>query len=155
MRALGWVPAIVLATTSCASGGGPETLGPPISWTPGHYTLEASVPTADGGSEELTADLRIRADGSMSLLSPIGSCRLPTERELERDEVRRQRTFDCGDAVYVVRPTVDRVRGEVRARVTEQYRVVVPCPPGQAGPCYEPRTRRVIRSAQLSVFVLD
>lgn len=154
MRPMCWVPVIVIATSACSSGGpsaGPE---PPVSWTPGRYTLEATIPSADG-SDLLTADLRIGIDGTMTLRSSVGNCLEPTPRQLRRDEERRRRTFSCGDATFVIRPTSGRVRGEVRALVTETYRQQVTCPGGRTGPCYMNATRRVRRSANLIVFSIN
>jgi hypothetical protein len=157
MRSPSWVAAIMVlaACSSSPSGDGSGAPPPPVAWTAGHYTLEARITTVEGGVEELTGDLTIRGDGSMTLLSSFGSCRTPTATELRRDEERRRRTFVCGDATYIVEPTSDRVRGQVRARVTETYRERVACAPGRAPPCFAMRTRRVTRSADLRVFVLD
>ena len=155
MRPLCWVLAIVIATSACSSGGpSPGGREPSVSWTPGRYTLEATIPTADG-SDELTADLRVGVDGTMTLLSSFGTCLQPTPNELRRDEQRGLRTFTCGDATYVLRPTTDRVRGRVRAIVTERYLRTVQCPPGRTGPCYRNSTRRVRRSADLTVFAVN
>ena len=62
-----------------------------------------------------------------------------------------------GDAVYRVRPTPSGVRGDVRASLLEEYRDTVPCPTGSDGNrvCYIMRTRRVTRSANLTVSTLD
>ena len=155
MRTFGWVPAILIATSACSSGGPSDGPAPPVSWTPGRYTLEATIDTSDGDREELTGDLRIRPDGTMTLLSSFGSCRVPTPDELRRDEERRQRTFTCGDATYVIRPTANRVRGQVRARITESYQQSVQCRAGQSPPCYRTSSRRVTRTANLAVFVID
>lgn len=154
MRPLGWVPVILIATSACSSGGpsaGPE---PPVSWTPGRYTLEATIPSADG-SDQLTADLRIGVAGTMTLRSSSGNCLEPTPAALRRDEQNRRRTFSCGDATYVIRPASGRVRGEVRALVTELVRQQVPCVLGRVGPCYRMSTRRVRRSANLIVLRIN
>jgi len=155
MRLYHWVPTIVVALSSCSSGGpspGPQL---PTFWTPGRYALEARIRTADGGSEEITGDLSIRPGGSMTLLSSFGSCRAPTPIEQRRDQERRRRTFTCGDAQYVLLPTADRVRGAVRAMVTERFQQRTRCPVGRAPPCYWLATRRVARSADLVVFRVD
>lgn len=154
MRRPLWV-SVILGVSGCSSGGAPETPAPPVEWTPGHYSLEALIATADGGSEELTGDLTVAEDGTMLLLSSMGSCRPPTEAELRRDAAARRRTFVCGEATYVIEPTSDRVRGEVRARVTEEYLEQMPCRPTQTPPCYRMRSRRVTRTADLTVYVLD
>ena len=155
MRWCRGLPAIFMALSACSSGGPSRGPAPPIPWTAGRYSLEARIPTTEGGFEVFNADLTIREDGSMSLLSSSGQCRTPTLAELRRDEERRRRTFVCGDATYVLTPTADRVAGEVRARVTEQYREIVTCLLGQPPPCYVLSTRRVTRSADLRVYRLD
>jgi len=156
MRPLGWVPVIVLATSACSSGGpsaGPE---PPVSWTPGRYTLDATIPSADG-FEQLTADLRIGVDGTMTLQSSSGNCLEPTPAELRRIEQYRwrRRTFRCGDATYAITETSGRVRGVVRALVTERFRQQIQCAQGRVGPCYTMSTRRVRRSANLNVLTIN
>ena len=126
-----------------------------MTWTPGRYTLEARIPSADG-SDESTAELRIGFDGeTMTLLSSFGNCLEPTPTQVRRDEENRRRTFSCGDATYVIRPTSGRVRGEVRALITESVRRQVRCPAGRTGPCYRTSTRRVRRSADLIVLRIN
>jgi len=144
---------MVLFAAACAPG--PNVEGPqgPVAWTPGRYTLESSVGN-DITSEEFTADLTILSASEMSLSASSGICQVQTPSDVARDMERGQRTFDCGDAVWTMRPIPGGVRGTIRASVLVEYRAETSCPAGRDGPCYIMRTQRVTRTEPLRVHVL-
>jgi hypothetical protein len=130
--------------------------GSPVPWTPGRYVLEATVGRGSLSDQDFSAVLTIAPDGSASLDSSTGLCRDPRPDQAGRDEALSQRTFECGDALYMVRPTPTGVRGDIRVSILEEYEATVPCPPTSTRPtCAIMRTRRVTRTAALSVSSLE
>ena len=153
MGRLGYGSWLVACIAACAPG--PYVEGPQgvVDWTPGRYTLQASVGN-EFTSEEFSADLTILSAGAMSLSASSGICRAQTPSDVSRDMERGQRTFECGDAVWTVTPIPGGVRGTIRASVLVEYRAQTACPPGRAGPCYIMRTERTTRTEPLRVQVL-
>lgn len=134
-------------------GCGPQLIPTPIAWTPGRYSLEATVgETLSAG--EIRAQLTIAPGGEMSLSSSTGLCRDRDASDVQRDLARGQMMLECGDAVFRVRPVPGSVRGEVTASVLEEERAEIACPVGRPGPCYIMRTERVNRRADLTVQML-
>jgi hypothetical protein len=117
--------------------------------------LEATI----GGSlanQDFRAVLTVAPDGSTSMDSSTGLCRDPRPDQAGRDDELSQRTFECGEAMYVVRPTSTGVRGDIRATILEEYQATIPCPPNSArAVCTIMRTRRVVRTEALRVSSLD
>jgi hypothetical protein len=146
----------VLVAVACASPSTYSTgTGDPVPWTPGRYVLEATV----GGSlsaQDFRAILTVAPDGSTSMESSTGLCRDPRPDQAGRDDALSQRTFECGDALYMVRPTSTGVRGDIRATILEEYEARVPCPPtSNRQVCTIMRTQRVVRTASLTVSPLE
>lgn len=113
------LPALLLPVviTGCASAGPPPE---PVSWPVGQFLLEGTVSYEAGfGQRRDThiAHLTIARDGTLTLDSETGVCRLPTPVELERDERNRRRTFRCGDVTFEVRPGSSAVVGRLEAEV--------------------------------------
>lgn len=144
---------VAMCFGACAPG--PYVEGPQgaVAWTPGRYTLEASVGN-EITSEEFRADLTIAQDNAMNLNASSGNCLAQTPSDIARDMERGQRTFECGDATWMVRATPGGVRGTVRASVLVEVREPTPCPAGRAGPCFMMRTQRQVRTEPLRVQVL-
>jgi hypothetical protein len=117
--------------------------------------MEATVGTGSITDQEFRAILTVAPDGTMSLDSSTGLCQAPPPPAVGQQQAFGQRIFECGDAIYRVRPTPSGVRGDIRASVLEEYREVVPCPIGGQPPCYMMRTRRVVRTETLSVSALN
>jgi hypothetical protein len=118
--------------------------------------LEATVGTTLS-DQEFRAVLTVAPDGTMSLASSTGLCVDPNPAASDRDRANGQRTFECGEAVYRVRPTPSSVRGEIRASILEEYEDRLPCPTASDSQrmCPIMRTRRVVREANLQVSSLD
>jgi hypothetical protein len=147
----------VLGTLACASPSTYSTgTGGPVPWTPGRYVLEATVGRGTLSDQDFRAILTVAPDGSASMESSTGLCRDPRPDQAGRDDALSQRTFECGDAVFVVRPTSTGVRGDIRASILEEYEATVACPPTSTrASCTIMRTRRVIRTAGLMVTPLE
>jgi len=124
------IPSFAFCLCGCAAAGnGSDAVQEPLTWPPGQYLLEASVTHRqdyEGGERtvqaEYTADLDIRADGFMQLISASGLCRDPLPKEMLEDRGRWQRTFLCEDGTYVLKPSEETIRGELRVRVISQHR---------------------------------
>jgi hypothetical protein len=157
MRIIGSVCVVVLGALACAAPSTYSTgTGGPVPWTPGRYVLEATVGGGSLSDHDFRAILTVAPDGSTSMDSSTGLCRDPRPDQAGRDDALSQRTFECGDALYMVRPTSTGVRGEIRAAILEEYEATVPCPPTSARTsCTIMRTRRVNRTAALTVSSLD
>lgn len=132
---------------------GPQLIPTPIAWTPGRYSLEATVGEMLSAGE-IRAQLTIAPGGEMSLASSTGLCQDRDASDVQRDLSRGQMVFECGDAVFRVRPIPGSVRGEVNASILEEYQAEIACPVGRPGPCYIMRTERVNRRADLIVQLL-
>jgi hypothetical protein len=147
----------VLGALACASPSTYSTgTGGPVPWTPGRYVLEATVGRGSLSDQDIRGILTVAPDGSLSLESSTGLCRDPSPARTDQDRALAQRTFECGDAVYRVRPAPTGVRGEVRAGILEEYAATVPCPrTSTRASCTIMRTRRVVRTAELTVSALD
>ena len=147
----------VLGALACASPSTYSTgTGGPVPWTPGRYVLEARVGRGSLSDQDFRAILTIAPDGAASMESSTGLCRDPRPDGVGRDLDWSQRTFECGDAFYILRPTSTGLRGEIRASILEEYEATVPCPPTSPRPsCTIMRTRRVIRTAALTVGPLE
>jgi hypothetical protein len=118
--------------------------------------LEATVGRGTLSDQDFRAILTVAPDGSASMESSTGLCRDPRPDQAGRDDALSQRTFECGDAVFVVRPTSTGVRGDIRASILEEYEATVACPPTSTrSSCTIMRTRRVIRTAGLMVTPLE
>ena len=156
MRIIPVAPVLVLASmVACASPSTYSTgTGGPVPWTPGRYVLEATV----GGSlsnQDFRAVLTIAPDGAMSMDSSTGPCMDPSPGRAAPEALARRR-FECGDAVYSVQPTPSGVRGSITASILEEYEAQTACAPGSTRQvCTIMRTRRVTRSAQLTVSALE
>ncbi len=150
--ALGVFAAVACGTPSTYSTG----TGGPVPWTPGRYALEAVIGDRVT-DQEFRAVLTIAPDGGMSLASSTGLCVDPTPAATDRDRATGQRTFECGEAVYRVRPTPGSVRGEIRASILEEYEDRIPCANASDAQrmCPIMRTRRVTRDASLVVGALN
>jgi hypothetical protein len=143
--------AVACASPSTYSTG----TGGPVPWTPGRYVLEATVGRSLS-DQEFRAILTVAPDGSMSMESSTGLCRDPLPDQDGRDDALSRRFFECGDALYIVRPTSTGVRGDIRASILEEYEARVPCPPTSNQPvCTIMRTQRVVRTATLTVSPLE
>jgi len=159
MRSVAPLVSVLCAVSACSppstvgAGGGDTT----VPWTPGRYAMEATVGTGSITDQEFRAVLTVAPDGSMSLDSSTGLCQAPPPPAVGQQQALGQRTFQCGDAVYTVRPTPSGVRGNLRASVLEEYPATVPCPIGSAAQrvCTIMRTRRVTRNADLTVSSLN
>lgn len=120
-----WLVFLALLS-GCATGGGAPSGS--LAWSPGQYYLEATVSYSGlSGPERAThsADLRIEPDGSMLLESHTGDCPDPLPAQLQRDQRRGVRTFDCGEAAFELALTSRTVSGRLLASVTEAYTVRV------------------------------
>ena len=111
-----------LAAALCAAGC--ATSGPAaqtsLVWPTGRYELEANVDydTSRGArTERFTGELLVRTDGSLLLTSSSGACLDPSEIDKASDRERGERSFECGDVRYVLRPAGSRVVGQVAASV--------------------------------------
>jgi hypothetical protein len=157
MRIIGSACVAVMGGLACASPSTYSTgTGSPVPWTPGRYVLEARVGRGSLSDQDFRAVLTVAPDGSASLDSSTGLCRDPRPDQAGRDVALSQRTFECGDALYMLRPTSTGVRGDIRASILEEYEATVPCPPTSTRPtCTIMRTRRVIRTAALMVAPLE
>jgi hypothetical protein len=148
---------VVAVTLSCTTPSTYSTgTGAPVPWTPGRYEMEATVGSSIS-DQGFRAVLTIAPDGSMSLTSSTGLCVDPNPAAAERDQARAQRTFDCGDAAYTVRPVPAGVRGRIVASILEEYQDRIPCPTAADAnrSCPIMRTRRVTRNADLLVNSLN
>jgi hypothetical protein len=143
----------VALALSSLTGCGPQLIPTAIAWTPGRYSLEATVGEMLSAGE-IRAQLTIAPGGEMSLASSTGLCRDRDASDMQRDLSRGQMMFECGDATFRVRPVPGSVRGEVNASVLEEYQAETACPPSRPGPCYIMRTQRVNRRADLVVQLL-
>jgi len=129
------VSMLAVGVLGCStSGARPDSPTDPLSWPTGQYYLEGTV-TYRNDSEAGTstdrasyeAELEIRTDGSMTLSSSSGYCQPRSPEEIRVDQQQRQRTFPCNGVSFVLKPMGDKVRGEVRASVSESIRVQGPC----------------------------
>jgi hypothetical protein len=147
----------VLGALACSSPSTYSTgTGGPVPWTPGRYVLEATVGRGSLSDQDFSAILTIAPDGSASMESSTGICRDPRPDQAGRDDALSQRTFECGDALYMVRPTPAGVRGRISATILEEYEARVPCPPtSNQTVCTIMRTERVTRGADLTVSPLE
>ena len=135
---------LALASVPACSSTGGLPRGP-VSWSPGLYRLEAVIEysqdfrgAAYTARETYTADLIISQDGSMELDSSYGICRDPLPAQVQRDLARGRRSFDCGDAIYWLRPAAGTVRGEMVVTVREERRRSEGCARYTVGPDGEP-----------------
>ena len=148
---------LILCTALACSP--PSTVGTgeggTVPWTPGRWSMEATVGTGSITDSEYSGILTIAPDGAMSLESSSGLCVEPTRAATARDRERGERTFECGEAVYRVRSTPSGVRGEIVASILEEYTETVPCPTTSTGTCTVVRTRRVTRRSDLAVSPLN
>jgi hypothetical protein len=117
--------ALCLAALLCA--GGCATKGPAAStslaWPAGRFELAANITYDNRGSSQtdrFTADLEIGSDGSLTLNSSSGLCVEPSALRKDSDRERGERTFECGDVRYVLRPAGSRVIGQVTTSVQVQ-----------------------------------
>jgi hypothetical protein len=151
------IAGILASALACAAPSTYSTgTGGPVPWTPGRYALEAVIGNGIT-DQEFRAVLTITPDGSMSLASSTGLCVDPTPAAADRDRASGQRTFECGEAVYRVRPTPNSVRGEIIASILEEYEDRIPCASASDAQrtCPIMRTRRVTRDANLTVSSLN
>ncbi|MBM4183843.1 MAG: hypothetical protein FJ207_06405 [Gemmatimonadetes bacterium] len=134
---------------------GPYVEGPQgaVDWTPGRYSLEATVGN-ELTSQDFSADLTIGPSNEMSLNASSGICQIQSPSDVARDMERGQRSFECGDAAWTVMAIPGGVRGTIRASVLVEYRAETACPIGRQGPCYIMRTERVTRTEPLRVQIL-
>ena len=114
---------ILLSVWGCSTSGSRPPPGP-LSWPQGRYELNATVqyrPVTGGTvtTAEYHAELEIGAEGYLHLQSSSGICQDPTPDLQLRDQTRGQRTFLCNDAVYVIKPMAETVRGTIHVTVIE------------------------------------
>ena len=146
-----------------ACGGGSSAPREPIAWTPGRYSLEASISYQTRNQMQVDrqiAELVIEPDGRMSLIGMTGPCLDPSPAQVQEDEARGRRTFECQDARYELRPVAGGVVGQMVAEVTEEFMVTV-CVRYEQRPdgtqvCVEEREeveqRRALKNARLQVL---
>jgi hypothetical protein len=125
----------VFVLAGCATSGGEskESWEPP-PWTPGSYELVASV-TYRADSElgtrtermENRAEVIVAPDQTLSFTSTSGLCRTQTPDEIMQDRARGQRSFDCQDAHFILKPMGGSVGGTVSISVQEGIRTKGPC----------------------------
>ena len=126
---------MMVAATACSSaGGGPSSSSDPISWPAGEYVLEASVRYRQDSSfgtgsatERYIADLTITPSGSMTLDSSSGLCMDRLLNKVQGDAALGERTFECGNATFSLRPRGTSVGGEISVSVREEVRQRGPC----------------------------
>jgi hypothetical protein len=101
---------------------------------PGTYDLVATVNyrmDSELGTrterQEHRAELIVAPDQTLSFTSTSGLCRTQTPDELQRDRARRQRSFDCQDAHFTLKPMAGSVGGTVGITVQEGIRKKGPC----------------------------
>jgi hypothetical protein len=164
MKTMGSLPALMFALAACSAAG--TTPGAPPTWQTGRYELEASISYSYGGSsrtEERRAELLVEPGGALSLISSVGLCREPPPGERGEDEARGQRSFQCGEDRYTLRPAAQSVAGEMVVPV-EESEVVRECARYETAPdgsrvCAEYRermvTRTVMKRARMTVVRRD
>jgi len=164
---LGLSSAFVLAGCATAGGGKQKPWEPP-PWTPGTYELVATV-TYRADSElgintdrvEHRGELIVAADQSLTFTSTSGLCRTQTPDEVQRDRARGQRSFNCQEAQYYLKPLGGSVGGKVTISVQEGIRTKGPCElwedtPGGQRACvrYSWQVNHRVRSKQASLRVM-
>jgi hypothetical protein len=130
MKSLLAFPFLLVCLGGCATAGDSSDVSEePLTWPVGQYVLDGSVVHRQdhaGGErtvrDQITADLDIRADGSMRLSRGGGLCKDPLPRVMLEDRRKRQRTFPCGNGTFVLKPSAETIRAEIQLTVYEGIR---------------------------------
>ncbi len=135
MKRIPPIPLLLLVVGGCVgSRTGSDSEGERLPWQAGRYELSGSVRyrqdtemIESSATLRYEAELEIGADGSMRMLSSSGLCLDRTPDQVARDQARWQRTFECNEVTYLLKPAPETIRGEMRVIVTESIRSRGPC----------------------------
>ena len=130
MRSRPFIPWMLLPLAACLSSGPKASDTPgPTDWPEGEFRLRATIQySRDTGvaqstaTEEHWANLTIAPGAEMWMESSTGMCRDSNPQEVERDLTRGERRFQCGDALFLLRPAGSTIRAELTVSVTKTTR---------------------------------
>lgn len=128
MKRNGWLAGLIALfpwVFGCSGAGTPRA---EADWEPGRYVLEATLSSPGVRAGEpparYQAELMVSLTGALTLTSSTGICRDPTFPV--DDRARGERTFECGEATYRLRPGPRTVTGQITAPIVVE-RTVTEC----------------------------
>ena len=154
---------LLLLMPGCLSSGPKANATPgPMDWPVGEFQLRATIQyrrdtgaSQSNATEEHWANLTIAPGPEMWMESSTGMCRDPNPQEVERDMARGERRFQCGNALFLLRPAGSTIRADLTVSVTQTTRERAGCIRWEKNTCaeygYNLRDREVSQRVSMRV----